>query len=132
MPGPKRGADASANFGAEYRWLEGVTVGAYYMYGDAVGFNVVVSGNPLHPVAPQDLGAGPLPVNPRAPDAPRGTAWTTNTAALDQLAAGQAPDNWIDPDALPRTDRLLLKEAFKTIAWLQRLLEDRFQTNLVS
>jgi CBS domain-containing protein len=51
---------------------------------------------------------------------------------LDQLAAGQAPDNWIDPDALPRTDRLLLKEAFKTIAWLQRLLEDRFQTNLVS
>lgn len=51
---------------------------------------------------------------------------------LDELAAGRAPDNWIDPEALPRTDRLLLKEAFKTIAWLQRLLEDRFQTNLVS
>ncbi|HKZ05970.1 MAG TPA: DUF294 nucleotidyltransferase-like domain-containing protein [Methylomirabilota bacterium] len=51
---------------------------------------------------------------------------------LDLLAAGQAPDNWIDPAALPRTDRAVLKEAFKTIAWLQRLLEDRFQTRLVS
>lgn len=51
---------------------------------------------------------------------------------LDALAAGRAPDNWIDPSTLPRTDRLLLKEAFKTVAWLQRLLEDRFQTNLVS
>jgi hypothetical protein len=81
---------SSVNFGAEYRWLEGVTVGAYYMYGDAVGFNVVVSGNPLRPLAPQDLGAGPLPVNPRAADAPRGTAWTTNPAALDQLATALA------------------------------------------
>lgn len=51
---------------------------------------------------------------------------------LDSLAAGRAPDNRIDPGTLARTDRALLKEAFKAIAWLQRLLEDRFQTNLVS
>jgi len=53
-------------------------------------------------------------------------------AQLDALAAGRAPDNWIDPGMLPRTDRVLMKEALKAVAWLQRLMEDRFQTNLVS
>ncbi|MEM8571194.1 MAG: YjbH domain-containing protein [Pseudomonadota bacterium] len=74
------------NFGAEYRWFEGVTLGAYYMYGSEVGFNVAVSGNPMRPLTPQDLGAGPLPVNARPDDAPTGTAWATNPAARDQLA----------------------------------------------
>ena len=35
------------------------------MYGSTVGFNVVVSGNPYEPLMPQNLGTGPLPVNPR-------------------------------------------------------------------
>lgn len=48
------------------------------------------------------------------------------------LDAGIAPDNFIDPRALGKADRLLLKEAFKTIAWLQRHLEDRFQTSVVT
>ncbi len=78
------------NFGAEYRWLEGVTLGAYYMYGSELGFNIAVSGNPKRPLTPQDLGAGPLPVNARAGDAPRGTGWATNPAARDQLAAALA------------------------------------------
>lgn len=47
------------------------------------------------------------------------------------LDAAIAPDNFIDPRALGKADRLLLKEAFKSIAWLQRGLEDRFQTALV-
>ena len=51
---------------------------------------------------------------------------------LEQLDAGLDPDNWIDPARLGKSDRLLLKEAFKTVGWLQRMLEDRFQTNLVS
>ena len=75
------------NFGAEYRWREGVTVGGYYMYGDTIGFNIALSGNPNDPLTPQDLGTGPLPVVARAPDAPQGTAWATNPAARD--AAGQ-------------------------------------------
>jgi CBS domain-containing protein len=48
------------------------------------------------------------------------------------LDAGAAPDNFIDPHTLGKTDRLLLKEAFRTIAWVQRHLEDRFQTALVT
>lgn len=78
------------NFGAEYRWREGITVGGYYMYGDKVGFNVVVSGNPKNPLTPQDLGTGPLPVNARAADAPAGTSWAGNPAARDQLATALA------------------------------------------
>ncbi|HMQ93425.1 MAG TPA: YjbH domain-containing protein [Amaricoccus sp.] len=78
------------NFGAEYRWREGVTAGLYYMYGDTVGFNVSLSGNPNRPLAPQDLGTGPLPVNARAMDAPQGTDWATNPAARDALAEALA------------------------------------------
>jgi CBS domain-containing protein len=50
---------------------------------------------------------------------------------LHQLAcmdAGAPPDNFVNPDALGKGDRLLLKEAFKTLAWLQRGLEERFLT----
>ena len=47
------------------------------------------------------------------------------------LDAGLPPDNFIRPRSLGKTDRLLLKEAFKTIAWLERGIEDRFQTGLV-
>lgn len=74
------------NFGAEYRWREGVTIGGYYMYGDAIGFNINLSGNPNKPLTPQDLGTGPLPVNARQPNAPTGTAWASDPATRDQLA----------------------------------------------
>jgi CBS domain-containing protein len=48
------------------------------------------------------------------------------------LDAGVAPDNFIDPHTLGKADRLLLKEAFRTIVWIQRHLEDRFQTAQVT
>lgn len=73
------------NFGAEYRWREGVTAGVYYMYGSAIGFNIVVSGNPKTPITPQDFGTGPLPVTARAADAPRSSAWGASAAAREKL-----------------------------------------------
>ncbi|HEY7652822.1 MAG TPA: DUF294 nucleotidyltransferase-like domain-containing protein [Methylomirabilota bacterium] len=48
------------------------------------------------------------------------------------LDGGRAPDNFIDPRTLGKADRLLLKEAFKSVAWVQRHLEDRFQTTTVT
>jgi len=51
---------------------------------------------------------------------------------LGCLDAGAPPDNFIDPRTLGKADRVLLKEAFKTIAWIQRHLEDRFQTAMVT
>lgn len=74
------------NFGAEYRWRPGVTVGGYYMYGDAIGFNIALSGNPNEPLTPQDLGTGPLPVTARMPDAPKGTAWASDPKARAALS----------------------------------------------
>ncbi len=47
------------------------------------------------------------------------------------LDAGREPDNHVDPEALGKTDRLLLKEAFRAVEWLQRSVEDRFQTATV-
>lgn len=48
------------------------------------------------------------------------------------LDAGRPPDNFIDPKTLRKSDRLLLKQAFKALAHLQRLLADRFHTELLS
>jgi CBS domain-containing protein len=47
------------------------------------------------------------------------------------VAAGRPPDNFVNPTALAKGERLLLKEAFKTLGRLQRHLEERFQTALV-
>jgi CBS domain-containing protein len=44
------------------------------------------------------------------------------------VEAGRPPDNLIDPSALSKMDRLLLREAFRSLAWLQKALADRFQT----
>lgn len=47
---------------------------------------------------------------------------------LARIEAGKAADNFIDPRDLGKADRLLLKEAFKTVGWLLKELEGRFLT----
>jgi CBS domain-containing protein len=51
-------------------------------------------------------------------------------AQLDQLAAGVAPDNWIDPTRLGSRDRLLLRAAFDAVTRVQATLRDRYCTDL--
>ena len=48
------------------------------------------------------------------------------------LDSGCPPDNFIDPQELRKSDQVLLKQAFKTVALLQREVEDRFQTEMVT
>jgi CBS domain-containing protein len=50
---------------------------------------------------------------------------------LDRLDGGEAPDNLVDPRGLGRSDRLLLREAFRTVAWLQGYVAERFQTGVI-
>lgn len=50
---------------------------------------------------------------------------------LKCLDEGGQADNFVDPRRLGRSDLLLLKDALRTIAWLNRFVEDRFQTNTV-
>ena len=47
------------------------------------------------------------------------------------LDAGHPPDNFIDPATLRKADRVLLKQAFKALAYLQRFIGDRFHTETV-
>jgi hypothetical protein len=74
------------NFGAEYQFSEGITVGGYYMYGDKLGFNVALSGNPNKPLTPQDLGVGPIPTTARPLGAPMGDGWQNDPAKRAQLS----------------------------------------------
>jgi CBS domain-containing protein len=48
------------------------------------------------------------------------------------LDEGIAPDNFLDPRRLSRGDGLLLKHALRTVAWVQRFVEDRFQTDTLA
>ncbi|MEL6476216.1 MAG: YjbH domain-containing protein [Pseudomonadota bacterium] len=63
------------NLGLSYRPLDGVEVGAYYMYGSEFGVRVSLSANPFKPLAltdgeaaPQPLIERPAPPNARSPE----------------------------------------------------------------
>jgi hypothetical protein len=53
------------NFGLEYRPLEGIEIGTYYMYGAEIGVRVTLSGNPFQPLAESDDEPPGRPVRPR-------------------------------------------------------------------
>jgi len=53
------------NFRAEYQVVEGVDVGAYYMYGSEIGVRLTLSGNPFQPPAVVDGEAAPQPLASR-------------------------------------------------------------------
>ena len=55
------------NVGLEYRPTPGLEIGAYYMYGDAFGVRLSLSGNPFRPLTDQDAEAAPQPLLPRQP-----------------------------------------------------------------
>jgi CBS domain-containing protein len=50
---------------------------------------------------------------------------------LDRLAAGEAPDNYVDPDRLSHRDGLLLRDALKTVARVQGRLRERYATDFI-
>jgi CBS domain-containing protein len=50
---------------------------------------------------------------------------------LARLAAGQKPDNLVDPSTLSRSDQRRLKEAFGAIIHLQGRIEDRYLTQAI-
>ncbi|HUF85783.1 MAG TPA: YjbH domain-containing protein [Thermohalobaculum sp.] len=57
--------DLPLNFGAEYRLTQGIEIGAYYMYGSAVGLRLSLSGNPFRPLAATDTEPPARPFMPR-------------------------------------------------------------------
>jgi hypothetical protein len=77
--------NSPVNLGAEYSIRPGITFGGYYMYGSTLGFNVVLSGNPRKPPVPQNLGFGPLPVNPRPMEGRDNTGWANDAGTRAKL-----------------------------------------------
>ncbi|MEO0913101.1 MAG: YjbH domain-containing protein [Pseudomonadota bacterium] len=67
--------EVPVNFGLTYQPNQSIALSGYYMFGEAVGFQLTFTGNPNRPLAPQDLGTGPAPLRARAPDADRNVAW---------------------------------------------------------
>jgi hypothetical protein len=59
------------NFGMEYRPMEGVEIGAYYMYGTEFGVRLSLSANPFRPLAEVDGEVAPLPLAARPGPGPR-------------------------------------------------------------
>ncbi|MEM8793725.1 MAG: YjbH domain-containing protein [Pseudomonadota bacterium] len=58
--------DAPVNLGVEYRPLDGVELGAYYMYGSSFGVRLTLTGNPFTPLSPTDNQPGPQPLIERS------------------------------------------------------------------
>jgi len=51
---------------------------------------------------------------------------------LEQIARGEAPDNYITPSRLSRADALLMRDAMKTVSWVQAEVRERFATDFVA
>ncbi len=73
------------NFGLTYRPWRAVHLKAFYMHGSEVGVQVTLSGNPFEPIAPQDLGTGPAPINPRPQALRDATGWAKSGENRDKL-----------------------------------------------
>jgi CBS domain-containing protein len=54
------------------------------------------------------------------------------THQIGRVESGMPPDNHVDPRGLSKVDRLLLREVFRSLVWLQAKLADRFQTSGVA
>lgn len=55
------------NVGLDWRPIEGVELGAYYLYGSEFGMRLTLTGNPDRPLFPADLEPGARPLTERAP-----------------------------------------------------------------
>ena len=51
---------------------------------------------------------------------------------LEQIARGEAPDNYIIPSRLSRADALLMRDAMKTVSRVQTEVRERFATDFVA
>ncbi|RVT85377.1 YjbH domain-containing protein [Rhodobacteraceae bacterium CCMM004] len=72
---------SSLNFGFDYKVNDAVNIGAYYLYGSELGFNISLSLNPYRPPVKGSIGEAPLPIQPRP--------------SRSESPLGWSPDDWI-------------------------------------
>ncbi|CUH80783.1 hypothetical protein TRM7557_03071 [Tritonibacter multivorans] len=86
---------SSLNFGVEYQASRQLRLGAYYLYGDAIGVNAQLQLNPRHAATPLQV-AAPYPVVPRSAWAKDDTLWS---------------QGWVKREAAKQSLRQALSEA---------------------
>ncbi|MEM7176832.1 MAG: YjbH domain-containing protein [Pseudomonadota bacterium] len=72
------------NLGIEYRPVDGLEVGAYYMYGSNFGVRVTLTGNPFDPLSPNENEPAPLPLMER----PATQLAAANLGSVQNLVTG--------------------------------------------
>ena len=106
------------NAGIEYRPLDGIEIGAYYMYGTEVGVRLSISGNPFRPVVDQDLEPGPQPLRERPP------VENEQLAALGAIAdmiTGEAPVGYFNDKRLAS---VIVHTRLGTVRWAEAKLTE--------
>ena len=105
------------NVGLEYRPLNGVEVGAYYMYGSEFGVRLSISGNPFRPPTDYDTEPAPKEVRPRAA-APGGDAGLGDV--VDVLGGGTEAARFADA----RLRGVQVHTRLGTVRWAEAVLAD--------
>ena len=108
------------NFGVEYSGIEGMELGAYYMYGNAFGVRLTLTANPFYPPSGIDSEPGPQALLPRAPvpDATERTGLGTVVNAVDRTPATASTS-----DRRLRSARL--HERLGTVRWVEAVVDMR-------
>lgn len=78
------------NIGAEWQASDSIRLGAVWMYGTDLGFNVAITLNPKRPPTNNTMEPGPVPVKPRPPVPPGErftTAWVEQPERKTKIAA---------------------------------------------
>ena len=78
------------NVGLTYAFNENIAVSAHYLHGSTLGAQLTLTGNPMEPIQPQDLGSGPTPVRARPGDVAKPTAWAASDQVRDKMVAALA------------------------------------------
>lgn len=69
---------SQVNLALDYRWRDGVSLQAFYLYGSTFGVALNIINNPKASRAPSGNHPAPFPVRARAPGAGRDLGWVTN------------------------------------------------------
>ncbi len=105
------------NFGLEYRALQNVEVGAYYMYGTEFGVRVTLTGNPFRPITEVDLLPGAQPLRPRPP--PEDNVILAALGEVVEMIGGDdVPPSFNDP----RLADVMVHTRLGTVRWAEAQL----------
>jgi hypothetical protein len=88
--------DSPLSFGVEYEPWNGVQMGAYYLNGNNLAFQLTLGGNPNDPVTNPDAGSGPPPTFARPAGSDRSTDWAESeryrAKVMEAVAEALAPE----------------------------------------